>query len=185
MALFPDYLQADKVNDPFWHYVGLVLLTFMTAVNGRIGQFGSFPMVVYKLPCTILHELAHLLVGFLTGGHPGGLSLIPRREIVGDRIVWRLGSVTLKNPGFLSCFPTAFAPLLYIPVTYLAYLRWPAWFPASPAWTVAMYLAIGIMLGSAVPSDADVRVAFSSFRGNIFYLALILACILIALLGRQ
>lgn len=184
MAHIADFITGNMGNDRFWHYAGIVLLAFLAAVNGRIGHYGSFSMIVYKLPCTILHELSHLLAGFLTGGHPSGFSIIPRREMTGDRVVWRLGAVTLTNPGSLSCFPTGLAPLLYIPAAYGVYRNWPDWFPSIPAWIIGMYLTIGIMLGSAVPSGADVRVAFSSFRGTVFYLTVISAFALIPWLAQ-
>ncbi len=179
MTHIADFISGSMGNDRLWHYAGLVLLVFLAAVNGRIGLYGSFPMIVYKLPYTILHEISHLVVGFLTGGHPSGFSILPRREVSGDGAVWRLGAVTLKNPGCLSCFPAGLAPLLYIPAAYAVYRNWPDWFPPTPGRIIGMYLTIGIMLGSAVPSGADVRVAFSSFRGTVFYLSVISALALI------
>jgi hypothetical protein len=166
-----------KITDQFWHFSGIVLLTFIAAINGRIGSFGTLPMIVFKLPCTILHELAHLLVGFLTGGHPAGLSLLPSRITTSERPAWQLGSVTLRNPGALSCFPTALAPLLYIPLAYLVYCLWTEMFISSAKSTIGMYLTIGILLGSSVPSSSDIRVAFASSTGTIFYLGIILCAV--------
>ena len=83
--------------------------------------------LVYCLPFTIMHESAHFVVAFLTGGRPSSFSVWPRRSGRG----WVLGSVAAV-PTLLSAAPTALAPLGWLALGYYAVLLWncrPVWLP--------------------------------------------------------
>jgi hypothetical protein len=64
---------------------------------------------------TILHELAHLLAGFVTNARPVDFSVIPRRT-VGNQ--WILGSVSFANIRWYNAAFVGLAPvlILFVPI---------------------------------------------------------------------
>ena len=159
------------------HFGGIVLAATLGAIQGRADRRGSFWMIVVRLPGTLLHELAHLVVGFITGGRPAGFTIIPRRTIGfitdgSERRAWVLGSVTIANPSVIAAFPSGFAPLLLLPSAWFLYRTWFVWFPPDLFHTLLMYVAVVICCGSSLPSAKDVTVAFSRPLGVLLYGAL-------------
>lgn len=150
-----------------WDFIGIVLSIFLAAVYGRIGRTAPFWQILCRLPGTALHESAHYLVAFMTGGGPAGFTIIPRRSGGGEN--WVLGSVTLRRPSAFSCLPTGLAPLLLLPFAWVAYRNWFLWFPRDPAHTLFLYAAICLCCCSSVPSAQDMRVALSSLAGVALY----------------
>ena len=164
--------------DPgFAHFAGIVLAVTLGGIQGRADRAGSIWQVLLRLPGTLLHELAHLMVAFLTGGRPAGFTIIPRRTVgvTADgsrRQVWVLGSVTIANPSLLAAFPSGVAPLLLVPSAWLLYWSWFDWFPPDLLHTLLMYVAVVVCCGSSLPSSQDVAVAFSRPLGVVLYSAL-------------
>ena len=171
-------MDAASATDPaIVHFAGIVLAATLGAIQGRADRKGSFWMIIVRLPGTLLHELAHLLVGFITGGRPAGFTIIPRRAtgITTDgsaRRVWVLGSVTITNPSVIAAFPCGIAPLLLLPSAWFLYRTWFVWFPPDLFHTLLMYVAVVICCGSSLPSAQDVTVAFSRPLGVLLYGAL-------------
>ncbi len=156
------------------HFIGVLLIIFLAATQGRTGRAGSFWLICYALPGTILHELTHFLVALVTGGRPCGFSIIPRQRegVLSDgstRRVWVLGSVSLGNAGIFSAVPTAIAPLGLIVIAWFLYRHWFSWFPADTSHTIFLYLVIYLFCYSAIPSRQDLKIAFSSFPGILLY----------------
>lgn len=173
-------------SDPaFAHFAGIVLAATLGVVQGRADRIGPFWMILVRLPGTVLHELAHLVMAFITGGRPVGFTIIPRR-ILGvtpdgvERRVWVLGSVTLANPSSVAAFPTGMAPLLLFPLAWFLYRTWFLWFPFDLLHTLLLYVVVVVCCGSAVPSAQDFAVAFSRPLGALLYLLLITAGVALA-----
>ncbi|SHG98455.1 hypothetical protein [Massilia sp. CF038] len=108
---------------------------------------------------TMCHELAHWLVGWLTGARPGALTIIPRRQ----GAHWQLGSVTLTRVRWYNAAPTALAPLLIILIPLAV-----AWWRTRGPWHFqSMDLAIAFGLApqflSFWPSAVDWRIALRSW----------------------
>ncbi len=124
----------------------------MGAIHRRLSSSGSFLVILYCLPFTIMHEAAHFVVALLTGGRPSSFSVWPRRE--GNR--WVLGSVTAV-PTVLSAAPTALAPLGWLVIGYYAMAQWafrPVWLPE--------YLIVVVLYActaACTPSWQDIKVA--------------------------
>ncbi len=159
------------------HFAGIVLAATLGAIQGRADRLGSGWQVIVRFPGTLLHELAHLLVAFLTGGRPTGFTIIPRRTVAvtaaGDqRRSWILGSVTIANPSVIASFPTGCAPLLLFPLAWLLYRGWFIWFPPDLLHTLLMYVAVVLCCSSALPSSQDLAVAFSQPLGALLYVTL-------------
>ncbi|RII25398.1 MAG: hypothetical protein CXR31_14495 [Geobacter sp.] len=171
----------NQLSGADWHFAGLILVIVLAAVHGRIGTAGPFWQILYALPATLLHELSHLVVAFVTGGRPTGFSIIPtpRFATLADGTVrrgWVLGSVTIRNAGPLASLPTGLAPLLLIPVAWFLYHHWFAWFPADLYHTLCLHLTVYLFVAGAVPSTQDLLVAFSNLTGVAIYGTLMALC---------
>ena len=144
------------------HFAGIVLAATLGAIQGRADRVGPLWQILIRLPGTLLHELTHLVVAFLTGGRPAGFTIIPRRTVgvTADgsrRQVWVLGSVTIANPSLLAAFPSGVAPLLLVPSAWLLYRTWFDWFPPDLLHTLLMYVAVVVCCGSSLPSSRPGR----------------------------
>lgn len=122
-----------------------VLVVGGGAVHGWGGAF-------LALPSTLLHELCHYLVAYITGSRPAPMNLVPQRT----EDSWVLGSVSFHARWFSAAF-VALAPLLLLG---LAWMLWPGealtgWF--VDAWTGALF---GWCLIGAWPSRTDWGIAF-------------------------
>lgn len=109
---------------------------------------------------TVLHELAHFLVGVVTGAKPVSLRLFPQRTAQG----WVLGSVTFEQVTLLNAAPVAFAPLLLFALAPILGLYWAA--PAARdgswwMWLFATYVCANA-LDAGWPSRADVSMGANS-----------------------
>jgi len=165
-------------NSDAWHFTGLVLAIFLATMNGRVARMGSFWMILFSFPATVLHELSHWLVCLVLGGGPTGFTILPEvvechMEDGSLRKKWRLGSVGISRPGVLSTFPSALAPLLYVPLAFLVYLKWAELFAPSLENTLLMYVSIFLLLSGAVPSGQDIKTAFSNLGSLVMYLGII------------
>ncbi len=160
-----------------WHLVGIIMMICLATLQRRISRIGPFWQIVFSLPGTILHEFSHFLVALVTGGRPSGFTVIPRARFhrFSDGSIkreWVLGSVTLRNAGALSAFPTGFAPLLLNLVALYLYRHWFSWFPRDFSHQLLMYLVIYLFCSSSVPSAQDIRTAFSNIVGVALYTAI-------------
>lgn len=128
-----------------------VVSLVMGTLHRRLSSSGSFFAILYCLPFTVMHEMAHFVAALLTGGRPSSFSVWPRREGGG----WVLGSVNVV-PTILSAAPTALAPMGWLAIGYYTMVSWdirPVWMPE--------YLIVGILYAcsaACTPSWQDIRV---------------------------
>ncbi len=132
----------------------LIVAVVMGVIHRRLSSSGSFAAVLYCLPFTIMHELSHFVVAFLTGGRPSSLCFWPSRSGKG----WVLGSIC-ATPTLLSAAPTALAPLGWLAMGYYSMIFWDI----RPAWLPEYLLAVILYACAAActPSVRDIRVALS------------------------
>lgn len=130
----------------------LIISVVMGALHRRLSSSASFIALLYCLPFTFMHELAHFVVALLTGGRPSSFSILPVRS--GGR--WVLGSVRAV-PTLLSAAPTALAPLGWLAIGYYLLLQWDF----RPQWVPGYLLIIVLYACSAActPSFQDFKVA--------------------------
>lgn len=134
--------------------------------------------IVFALPGTCAHEVAHFLVALFTNGRPRFPSIIPIRTHDG----WLLGSVQLGNARWYNAAVIAFAPLALIPLAGWLYVhRIAAISPWSAQHWLYLYLII-VMSMSALPSRIDLRLAWKYSAGVIFVAGAALIVYLIMLL---
>lgn len=120
----------------------------------------GYGIAVLGIAGTWLHEMMHLMYGFLLGAKPVSFSLWPKR--VGN--TWIFGSVgftglNIWNSGFV-----AFAPLTLAPVGVVLYQGWllSAFFEGRYfEWLGASYV-VACCFFSCIPSRTDVRVGGGS-----------------------
>lgn len=139
---------------------GLLLLTLFSAK-------GSFRIVVWNLPSTAAHELAHWVVALFTGCRPGFPSLWPRKEGEG---LWVLGSVAFTPRPFFAAL-VALAPL------YLALVSYWALFARAPTDELTTELLWGVtsafLTRGSLPSGPDWAIAVKHPLGVAFALGLL------------
>lgn len=121
---------------------------------------GAHPVFfLFTLAGTLSHELAHAVVGWVSGAAPSALTVIPRRK--GRH--WELGSVTLMRVRWYNAAPAALAPLLILAIPLgVAWWRTRApWSFAAPDILIAFLLAPQLL--SFWPSAVDWRIASRSW----------------------
>jgi len=100
-----------QVGDSAWRDAAIYLLpSLLLALLIRLLSSVHPVFFLFRLAGTICHELAHLIVGLLSGAQPGGFSVIPRRS----GAAWQLGSVSLTRVRWYNAAPAALAPLLIL-----------------------------------------------------------------------
>jgi hypothetical protein len=113
-----------------------------------------FSMLV--LPGTILHEISHLVAGWLFYGKPKGFTVWPEMR---EGFYYR-GQVRFTNPQWWNRPFLGLAPLSLFGLVYLIFHYRPAMAPTSEAllWFPLVYLA-AVLTFSALPSSADMHIA--------------------------
>ena len=134
--------------------VFIILSVIMGAIHRRVSSSGSILVILYCLPFTIMHEIAHAVAALLTGGRPSSFSVWPKRTGQG----WILGSVT-SVPTILSAVPTALAPLGWLLIGYYAMVLWPL----RPLWMPEYLIVVIVYACSAActPSWQDIKVVLT------------------------
>ena len=142
----PELLTA--LATVFWWWV-------LRRLRGKPWRFA-----VVSLVGTFLHELAHFVVGAVTGAKPVSFRIFPQRTEQG----WTLGSVTFENMTLFNAAPVALAPLLLLALAPLLGLYWAA--PAAQSanwstWLLATYVCANA-LDAGWPSSTDIKVGADS-----------------------
>lgn len=168
------WAQHWPLHSPrFWIDVAFVLALVLLA--SRLTRY-KWLFIVFVLPGTIAHELAHWLVALLLGGDPSAPSLWPRTE--GQR--WTLGHVTIRKPRWYNTLPIALAPLLLLPLAALSYRHWLRYYPLDhwQHW-LGLYI-VATLLRSALPSVEDWRL-LRRYQRPLLIVALLTTAVFIAL----
>ena len=144
----------------------LIVSVVMGVIHRRLFLAGSFFVVLYCFPFTIMHEFSHFVAAFLTGGRPSSFTVWPRRSENG----WILGSVR-SIPTLLSSAPTALAPLGWLVIGYYAVALWdlrPLWIPE---WMIVpiMYACSA----ASAPSWQDIKIALTHPLSLLLWIAIV------------
>lgn len=132
------------------HQVLVVVFMFLIQQSARDSFWvGSW----LKIPGTLTHELAHLLIGFLSNAKPVTLSVLPKRE--GKSIIF--GEVTFTNIAWYNAVITGLAPLLLIFVS-LSLDRYARTIPDVMHNVFWAFIEANLLL-SSIPSSTDLRIA--------------------------
>ena len=131
--------------------IGLMVLLHLSRQLGVVFLLITFPI-------TLAHELTHLVFGYLSGGQPSGLRILPRRSARG----YILGSVTCNNVRWYNGLFIGLAPLILLPLAFVV-LIWRVHLQPQAAMSEAPWaLAIAGLAAASLPSIQDMRVALAS-----------------------
>ncbi|HSB95056.1 MAG TPA: hypothetical protein VLC91_01305 [Spongiibacteraceae bacterium] len=151
----PQWLHNWTVDDlahspRLW--LDLTTVIVLLLLSGRLTRY-KWPFIIFVLPGTIAHELAHWSMALLFGGQPKPPSLQP--QTAGQR--WTLGHVVIRNPRWYNLPQIALAPLLLLPLAALAYWHWLRFYPLT-TWQhwLGLY-CIAMLIRSSIPSSEDFR----------------------------
>jgi hypothetical protein len=151
------YLPAAlcRHGDMLIYLLPSALLALVIYALSRLHQV----FFLLRLAGTICHEMAHFVVGFLTGTQPASFSIMPRRA----GRYWTLGAVRMNNVRWFNAAPAALAPLLIVTIP-LAVAWWRTrdglHFEAMDA-VIALLLAPQFL--SFFPSWTDWKIALLSW----------------------
>ncbi len=120
-------------------------------------------------PGTVLHELLHWIVAFLTHGRPKKVSVWPRRSQNGH---WTLGTVVIANLTWYNGILISLAPILGIGLVLLLTPSAHQWhFSQRDLYQWAISAPVWVMCW---PSQGDWGLAFKSSKGIFLLIALAL-----------
>jgi hypothetical protein len=135
----------------------LLILVLIGAIFIRMSRSITFTWML-AWPGTVIHELLHAVIGFFLLAQPTNFSVWPERD--GDQMV--LGSVGFCNLAWYNRLPVAMAPLLAIPIVFVATNMFV--FSATVTGFVTVWI-LASMLSQSLPSGHDWNVGFSSPTG--------------------
>ena len=126
-------------------------------------------------PGTVLHEVLHWVVAFLTNGRPKEISVWPRRSQNGH---WTLGTVVIANLTWYNGLWISLAPILGIGLLLVFTPSERQWhFSQRDLYQWGLSASVWVMCW---PSQGDWGLAFKSSKGICLLIALALLVALIA-----
>jgi hypothetical protein len=135
---------------PFW-VVG-VLACLLWLVQWRLKRHIRIRALLC-LPATVLHELAHGLVGLVLGAAPSTVNLWPKRV---SQTAWRLGYVGFRRLNFWNAGAIALAPLLWlVALISLAHLWQPLMRPLAVKNSLLLAASLVWIALAVTPSKSD------------------------------
>ncbi|MBF0177426.1 MAG: hypothetical protein HQL63_11360 [Magnetococcales bacterium] len=143
----------------------IIALVLLLARLRRVSFGNRFLVALVNLFGTLLHELAHYLVGLLLLAKPSRISLWPQQTPNG----LTLGSVTFSNLRFFNTIPTALAPMLLFYLAYQVDQRFFSLLPDTTPNFLLYLLSMTLLLENAIPSTTDIKVAFGHIGGVLLY----------------
>lgn len=132
----------------------LLILVLIGAIFIRMSKSITFTWIL-AWPGTVIHEFLHAVVGFFLLARPTNFSVWPKDD--GDQMV--LGSVEFCNLAWYNRLPIAMAPLLAIPIVFVATSTLA--FSATVTGFATVWI-LASMLSQSLPSGHDWHVGFSS-----------------------
>lgn len=129
---------------------------------------------VITLPATALHEMAHAVVGLLSGARPSSMTLWPQRVSASS---WRLGGVGFLNLRWWNGGAVALAPLLWLLVISVLVRLVAAGQPLlpdemTPAGVLLTAAGVVWLWIAVAPSRSDWQLALRHWPSAIAFLGL-------------
>lgn len=169
------YLNSPQLLEAALNSRFILILLVVLAVGLKHRAYGSmFLAALINIPGTVLHEMAHFIVGLLLWAKPTSFSLFPKKN--GE--VYTMGSVGFRNIKFYNALPAAMAPLLLLWAAYALngyYLS----HAHITIWNYMVFILLEtVIIENAVPSATDFKVALSRPLGILLYGGLALALLI-------
>lgn len=144
-----------RYRDVLLYLAPSALLALLIQVLSRLHPV----FFLFRLAGTTCHELAHFMVGFITGARPQSLTVIPRRS----GRDWHLGSVMFSNVCWYNAAPAALAPFLILLIP-LAVALWRTRDGLHfEVFDVALALLLAPQFISCWPSWVDWKISLRSW----------------------
>lgn len=145
-----------------------VLLIILIDRLKRISRVNTYTASLMYFFGTFFHELSHYVIALITNAKPVSFSLFPSKN-KDNTIV--LGEVMCANLRWYNSFLVGISPLLLLILVFIVDQYFFIYFQPSLI-SLAFYLFLIInLIDSAIPSNQDFKVAFSSTVGNLIYLS--------------
>lgn len=148
-----------------------LILFFLIKTFSKILNRSKIFLILFNLPGTFFHEMAHFFIGLITFGKPVNFSLIPK---IKDNSI-SLGSVSFINLNFFNTLPIALAPYLLLLLSIILFFSFSNILIKTKDinyYFIVYAFIVYSTLISSLPSKQDWYVAFSNKAGLIFYLIL-------------
>lgn len=146
-----------------------LLITFCLSLSTSLVRFTK-GFVLF--PTTFIHELSHLVIGFILGASPRRFSVIPKKS--GDDYI--LGHVEFSRLNNFNAPLIAFSPLLGIFIGN-AIIGHVSQLNLSLFEEIFFWIFICFFATSCLPSTTDIKVCLSYPIGTCCYIILILVWI--------
>lgn len=126
---------------------------------------------------TFFHEIAHLVVGFLTFSIPYRFSILPKKSDDGDGYI--MGYVKFLNSKWYNIGIVSLAPILLIPIAFFVYKYFFIYFDFNVKnFFIWVYIIVSLIF-SSIPSSVDIGNIFQgNFLANLFGLILAFSIVL-------
>jgi hypothetical protein len=169
IADFINFLLNNKLETFITLFFIFIFYTFHKISFKLKNKFLYF---LFTFPGTLMHELAHFIVGIFLNGKPVGFSLIPKKDKKG----YTLGSVSFKNMNYINSSPIGLAPLLLLPISLFFLYKSVFYLKLFientnntyylSMYVLCIYLAYTAFI-SCIPSDVDIKNGVLNIKGII------------------
>lgn len=156
-----------------YNYVIIILMVLLIDRAKRVASRNIISCWLFNIPGTVLHELAHFVIAFVSNGRPCGFSILPKKQVVNGNKYYQLGSVKIANASWYNSFFIAFAPLLlWIPIILLNKFFFFYLEDNLLNNILFVYLLI-VLIDSSIPSRADFKQAYEGSKHILFAMIIV------------
>lgn len=163
-------VESNPMENLFTLAIAVLLPLWFVVRKSRLGR--SYLMFILAFPGTVIHELLHFTIGLVTGGHPVGFSVLPKKVEGG----YVMGQVSFANINDYNALPISMAPLLAPIVLLLTFPMCIEYIGESENVILLSVLYSFVLMSGineCIPSSADFQILFSRKVGFILYSLLI------------
>lgn len=163
--IFDQAIQSPSEYFYVWAIVTSIPLFSLLATT-RLAK--TKILFIFNFPGTVVHELLHFIIGFMTFARPASFSIIPKRVEDG----WVLGSVGFNGINSLNAIPTSMAPLLapaIVLLTLPVMTNYIAIMDNKELLGIIYGFSLVSVVSNSIPSGADFKILFEKPFGIIIY----------------
>ena len=155
-------------------YLAIILIIFLINIKHKLlysqNFFGIFIMGFLT---TLPHEAAHYITAFILGAKPQGLSIVPKKVEYSGYVYWSFGNVRAYANKFTGFF-VGIAPVIWLIVGFFIAKYYFYYFRTNTVSILGFFFIEWIMIENGIPSREDLKIAFRSFWGVLFFFMIIM-----------
>jgi len=165
-------------------YIGILTIIFLNNLKHKIIYMQNlFIVFLMGFFTTFFHELAHYLIALILGGRPKELSIIPKKMEYEGYIYYTFGNVNAYANKFTGFF-IGIAPVIWLIAGYFLAKWYFYFFEADFLHTELFFILEWILVENGLPSKSDLKIAFQSIWGAVFFILIAGAYLLRSGYGR-